>query len=454
MQSSKQSTNSFSSSLGAIMAAVGSAVGLGNIWRFPYICGKYGGGAFLLVYICFVFGIGMMLMMSEFVIGRRSRHTPVKAFESLSPKHKGWRYVGVLGLITCFFILAQYLVISGWTLSYFFDAITGRMATMGQDSVVLKEYFTAFSTSALRPVVFLSVFAVLTAIVILGGVQKGIEAVSKVLMPVLVVLLVLLCVRSLTLPGASKGLEYLFSPDFSKLTAEGVLAAMGQAMFSLSVGMGVMIVYGSYIPVSDNLFRTSMWITASDTFIAILAGVAIFPAVFSCGMEPTSGPGLSFCVLPSVFNSMGGVMGTIFASMFFLLLGIAALTSAISLLEALSAWLLETLRTHRWTATLIVIVAEIALAVVVSLSNGVWSDFHITDITFFDFVDRLNSIYLPPLGALGTVLFLGWVLPSDELHDELSNQGTLRAVYYPAVRFIIRWVAPLALLVVFVSSLL
>lgn len=454
MQSSKQSTNSFSSSLGAIMAAVGSAVGLGNIWRFPYICGKYGGGAFLLVYICFVFGIGMMLMMSEFVIGRRSRHTPVKAFESLSPKHKGWRYVGVLGLITCFFILAQYLVISGWTLSYFFDAITGRMATMGQDSVVLKEYFTAFSTSALRPVVFLSVFAVLTAIVILGGVQKGIEVVSKVLMPVLVVLLVLLCVRSLTLPGASKGLEYLFSPDFSKLTAEGVLAAMGQAMFSLSVGMGVMIVYGSYIPVDDNLFRTSMWITASDTFIAILAGVAIFPAVFSCGMEPTGGPGLSFCVLPSVFNSMGGVMGTIFASMFFLLLGIAALTSAISLLEALSAWLLETLRTHRWIATLVIIVAEIAVAVVVSLGNGVWSDFHITGITIFDFVDRLNSIYLPPLCAFGTVLFVAWVMPSGDVRDELSNHGTLRAAYYPAFRFIIRWVAPLALLVVFVSSLL
>lgn len=436
------------------MAAVGSAVGLGNIWRFPYICGKYGGGAFLLIYICFVFGIGMMLMLSEFVIGRRSRHTPVKAFEKLAPNHKGWRYVGALGLITCFFILAQYLVISGWTLNYFFDAVTGRMATMGQDSIALKDYFDAFSTSAFRPVVFLSIFAVLTAIVILGGVQKGIEAVSKVLMPVLVVLLVLLCVRSLTLPGASKGLEYLFSPDFSKLTSEGVLAAMGQAMFSLSVGMGVMIVYGSYIPVSDNLFRTSMWITASDTFIAILAGVAIFPAVFSCGMEPTGGTGLSFCVLPCVFNSMGGVMGTFFASIFFLLLGIAALTSAISLLEALSAWLLETLRTHRWTATLVVIVAEIAVAVVVSLSNGVWSGFHITGITLFDFVDRLNSIYLPPLCAFGTVLFVAWAMPSDDVRDELSNQGTLRAAYYPVFRCIIRWLAPLALLVVFVSSLL
>lgn len=454
MQSSKQSTNSFSSSLGAIMAAVGSAVGLGNIWRFPYICGKYGGGAFLLVYLCFVFGIGMMLMLSEFVIGRRSRHTPVKAFESLWPKNKNWHYVGVLGLITCFFILAQYLVISGWTLSYFFDAITRRLATMGQDAMLISTYFNEFSTAAGRPVLFLAIFAVLTAVVILGGVQKGIEAVSKVLMPVLVVLLVVLCVRSLTLPNASKGLEYLFSPDFSKLTAEGMLAAMGQAMFSLSVGMGVMIVYGSYIPVSDNLFRTSMWITASDTFIAILAGVAIFPAVFSCGMEPTEGPGLSFCVLPSVFNSMGGVMGTISASIFFLLLGIAALTSAISLLEALSAWLVETLRGRRWVATLVIVAAEVALASVVSLSRGVWSHFHITGITFFDFVDKLNSIYLPPLCAFGTVLFVAWVMPSDDVYDELSNHGALRARYYPAFRFIIRWLAPLALVVVFVSSLL
>lgn len=434
------------------MAAVGSAVGLGNIWRFPYICGKYGGGAFLLVYLCFVFGIGMVLMMSEFVMGRRSRHTPVKAFASLSPKHQGWKYVGLLGIVTCFFILSQYLVISGWTLSYFFDAFTGRLATMGLDARRIEDYFNVFSTSAVRPVVFLAIFAVLTAVVILCGVQKGIEMVSKVLMPVLVVLLVVLSVRSLTLPGAAKGLEYLFSPDFSKLTTEGVLAAMGQAMFSLSVGMGVMIVYGSYIPVSDNLLRTSMWITASDVFIAVLAGVAIFPAVFSCGLEPAGGPGLSYCVLPNVFNSMGTVPGIIFATLFFLLLSIAALTSAISLLEALSAWLVETLRGRRWVATMLIVAAELVLASVVSLSNGVWNHFHVGGVSFFDFVDRLNSIYLPPLCAFGTVLFVAWVMPVADVRDELSNHGTLRTRYFPVYRFIIRWLAPLALTVVFVSS--
>ncbi|KWW31645.1 MAG: neurotransmitter:Na+ symporter, NSS family [bacterium P3] len=436
------------------MAAVGSAVGLGNIWRFPYICGKYGGGAFLLVYLCFAFGIGMVLMMSEFVIGRRSRHTPMRAFASLSPRRKGWRYIGLLGIVTCFFILSQYFVISGWTLSYFFDAVTGRLATMGQDAAAIGCYFTEFSTSASRPVVFLTVFALLTAVVILCGVQKGIEAVSKVLMPVLVVLLVVLCIRSLTLPGASRGLSYLFSPDFSKLSAEGVLAALGQAMFSLSVGMGVMIVYGSYIPASDDLFRTSMWITASDVLIAVLSGVAIFPAVFSCGLEPAGGPGLSYCVLPNVFNSMGGVTGVVFSAIFFLLLSIAALTSSISLLEALSAWLVETLRTRRFVSTLIIVAAEIALASIVSLSNGMWSHLQVGGDTFFDFVDRLNSIYLPPLCAFGTVLFFAWVMPEADVRDELTNHGVLRAVYYPVFRFIVRWLAPLALVVVFLTSIL
>lgn len=434
------------------MAAVGSAVGLGNIWRFPYICGKYGGGAFLLVFLLFVFFIGMMLMMCEFVIGRRSRHATVQAYSTLAPHKRGWRMVGVLGIVTCFFILAQYWVISGWTLSYFFDAITGRLAQMGQDTEAIKDYFSTFSTSAARPVVCLAIFAVLTAVVILAGVQRGIEKVSKLLMPLLVVLLLVMCVRSLTLPGATKGLEYLFYPDFSKLTAEGVLAALGQALFSLSVGMGAMIVYGSYIPADSNLFRSSMWITASDTFIAILSGVAIFPAVFSCGLEPTGGAGLSFCVLPNVFNSMGTLAGIFFASIFFLLLAIAALTSAISILETLSAFLIDSGRLKRSSATVLVVCAEVMLAAVVSLGGGMWSHIHIAGQNFFNFTDRLNSIYLPPLCALGTVLFLGWVVPSNDVYDELSNHGTVKATFYPLFRFIIRYVAPLALIIIFVST--
>lgn len=443
---------SFSSSFGAIMAAVGSAVGLGNIWRFPYICGKYGGGAFLVVYLCFVFLLGAVLMMSEFVIGRRSQHTQMKAFTSLAPNHKGWCIFGLLGVIASFFILSQYLVLSGWTTGYLCKAVSGSLASLGTDATAISAYFTTFSTSPLQPVIFLTIFSVLVLVVILGGVQKGIENVSKVLMPILVVLILVLCVRSLTLPGAGKGVEYLFSPDFSKLSGEGVLAALGQALFSLSVGMGVMVVYGSYIPVSDNIFKTSMWITACDTLIAVLAGLSIFPAVFSCGFDPAGGPGLVFCVLPNVFNTMG-TAGSIFAAIFFVLLAVAALTSAISLLEGLTAWFCEHTHASRRLAAPFFFLLTTALGIVFALSFSTLSEVKITGYNLFDFVDRLNSIYLPPICALGTVIFFGWVLPEKDVKDELSNHGTLKIGYYPVFRFLARYVAPLALLVVLISGI-
>ena len=444
---------SFSSNLGAIMAAVGSAVGLGNIWRFPYICGKYGGGAFLIVYLCFVFLLGSVLMMSEFVIGRRAQHTPIKAFQALCPKHKAWGLVGLLGIITSFFIISQYLVISGWTTGYVWNSISGTLASLGTDSGAISSFFKEFSTSQWDPVLFLSVFAVLALVIILGGVQKGIENVSKVLMPLLVLLVLVLCVRSLTLPGAGKGVEYLFSPDFTKLTGEGVLAALGQALFSLSVGMGVLLVYGSYIPVNDNIFKTAMWITACDTLIAVLAGLAIFPAVFSCGFEPAGGPGLVFHVLPNVFNTMG-TTGTIFASIFFVLLMVAAITSAISLLEALTAWFSEHTGTRRVVGALLFFVLTTALGILFSLSLGSLSHIKIAGLCLFDFVDRMNSIYLPPLCALGTIIFFGWVLPEEDVKDELSNHGTLKIGYYRLFRFLARYVVPVALLVVLVAGML
>lgn len=446
--------NSFSSSIGAIMAAVGSAVGLGNIWRFPYICGKYGGGAFLIVYLLFVFLIGMVLMMSEFVIGRRSQHSPAKAFSTLTPKHKGWTIIGILGVITLFFIQSQYHLISGWVLNYFADSCTGTIAALGQNAEAVESHFQLFSTSSGRPIIYMAIFAIITGVIIIGGVQNGIERISKILMPFLLVLILILCVRSLTLPGASKGLAYLFNPDFSKLTGEGILAALGQALFSLSVGMGVMVVYGSYIPVDDNLFKTSLWITASDTLIAILAGIAIFPAVFSCGLEPAGGPGLVFNVLPQVFNSMTPVVGSIFAAIFFLLVVIAALTSNISLLEGLSAWLSETIGSPRLKSTIIFGLATMAMAAIISLSNGVLSSVKIGGDTIFVFVDNLNSIYLPPICALLTVIYLGWVMPEKDVRDELSNHGVLKIGYYKAYLFLARFVAPIALTVVLISGIM
>ena len=435
------------------MAAVGSAVGLGNIWRFPYICGKYGGGAFLIIYLCFVFLLGSVLMMSEFVIGRRSQHTPVRAYQALYPKNKAWGLVGVLGVITSFFILSQYLVVSGWTTGYMWHAVSGTLASLGNDAASISSFFTQFSTHPYSPVIFLVVFSFVVLLIIIGGVQKGIENVSKALMPVLVLLVLVLCVRSLTLPGAGKGVEYLFSPDFSKLTGEGVLAALGQALFSLSVGMGVMLVYGSYIPVNDNIFKTAMWITVFDTLIAVLSGLAIFPAVFSCGFEPTGGPGLVYVVLPNVFNSMGKA-GVVFASMFFVLLVVAAITSAISLLEVLTAWVCEHTGCRRLVGALIFFLLSTGLGVVFTLSMGPLSHIKLGGLVLFDFIDRLNSIYLPPLCALGTIIFFGWVMPEEDIKDELSNHGTLKIGYYGLFRFLARYMAPLALLIVLVSGIL
>ncbi len=444
----------FSSSFGAIMAAAGSAIGLGNIWRFPYICGKYGGGAAIVLYLLFVFLIGMTLLLSELVIGRRTGHTPMKAYETLRPQRKGWRYVGLIGLVTSFLVLCIYLVISGWTLNYFWESVTGTLASIADGD--FKAHFDAFASSAVAPVVCLVVFMALTLVVILGGVQNGIEKVSKILMPVLLVLVLLLCVRSLTLPGASQGLNYLFHPDFSQLSWEGVLAILGQALFSLSVGMGVMIVYGSYIPKGDSLFKSAMWITVCDTAIAILAGVAIFPAVFACGQAPDGGPGLVFNVLPVVFNSMGKVGSIVFGGAFFLLLAVAALTSAISLLEALTAWGAEYGK-KRSTSAVILSVISVLIAVVAcySFNGGMLNGFKLADMSFFDWLDKLTGSYLPPVCALLTIIFFGWFFKEEEIKDELSNGGTLKVGYFDVFfRFLVRFLAPAALVATLVVGII
>lgn len=443
----------FTSSFGVVMAAAGSAVGLGNIWRFPYICGQYGGAACLFVYLLFVFLIGMVLLMTEFVIGRRSGFAAEKAFPALCPKRPAWKLVGLYGMFTCFLILSIYLVISGWTLGYFWESVTGTLASIADDG--FKGHFDAFVASSWKPVVFLVIFLIFTLLVILGGVQKGIEKVSKLLMPILLVLVLLLCVRSLTLPGASKGLDYLFHPDFSQLTWDGILAILGQALFSLSVGMGAMIVYGSYIPRDSNILKNAMWITVCDVSIAVLAGIAIFPAVFAAGQNPADGPGLVYQVLPVVFNSMGTV-GQIFAILFFLLLVLAALTSAISLLETLTAWLADK-GMKRKVAAVIVTLLEAALGVFVAYSytGGPLSDITPGGKNFFDWVNDLTGAYLPPIGALLTVIFFGWVMKKEDIYDELSNHGVLKVSWFKVFyHILVRFVAPAALLVSLVAGIL
>ena len=452
IMASSTNNNTFSSNLGVILAAVGSAVGLGNVWRFPYICGKYGGGAFLLVYLVFVFLLGGTMMISEFVIGRHTRQNPSKALPTLVPSKPGWRFAGHFGVLANFVTLALYWVIAGWTTFYFIDSCTGTISSLGVEATAVTTFFNSFVSNPWLPIASLVGFGIVSMAVIMGGVRKGIEAVSKLLMPILALLLVGLCIFSLTLDGAGAGLSYMFQFDFSKLTSEAILAALGQALFSLSVGIGMMIVYGGYIPKEDNLVKTTLWITLADTLIAVMAGVAIFPAVFSCGMEPTEGAGLVFKVLPVVFNSMGGA-GQFVAIAFFLLLVVAALTSAISMLEVLSVWFTENTRLQRRGAALVSTVATLGVAVVLSLSNGVLGDAKVFGRTFFDIFDLLSGTYLFPLSALALSIFAGWVMPVDVIRDEMSTDGTQQPALISIFRFLLRYIVPLALIVVLVASI-
>ena len=438
----------FTSNFGAIVAAAGGAIGLGNIWRFPYVAGSNGGGAFVLVYLFFIFFIGVPLLLSEFIIGRRSQHNAVGAFRTLTPKYKQWALVGMLGIFTTFLIYSFYSVVAGWTLNYVVLSVSGSLSGLTPHEVT--DVFFNFTQSSWLPIIYQFIFLTITGLIIIAGVQKGIEKYTKILLPILFFLMLLMCARSLTLDGAKQGVEFLFKPDFSALTWGGVLAALGQAMLSLSIGTGASITYGSYIQKKDNLFKTSLWITGADTLIALLAGLAIFPAVFAFGMSPASGPSLVYEVLPNVFNSMVG--GQFFAILFFLLLSVAALTSTILLLEILVLWMIEEWKWTRVKASIIASLAVFMVGIFCSLSFGVLHDFTICGRTIFDLFDLLTASYLMPIGALALIIYLGWFYPRTEILDELSNGGILRASYFKYYYFIIRYIAPLALIIVLILA--
>lgn len=439
----------FTSNIGAILAAAGGAVGLGNIWRFPYMLGQNGGGAFLLIYIFFVFLIGIPLMMTEFIIGRRSQSNAVGAYHKLAPNQKGWLILGILSILGGLLIYAFYSVVAGWTLNYLMLACGGKLA--GKDTQAITHTFTNFTQGTWWPLASQFLFLILTGAVVTMGVQKGIEKISKILMPALFILLIAMCVRSLTLSGASQGLTFLLKPDFSKITSQTVLSALGQSFFSLSLGMGCMVTYGSYIQKSDKLFKTSAWIAACDTFVALLAGAVIFPAVFAFGMNPASGPELVYIVLPNVFNSMPA--GNLFAIIFFLLLSIAALTSTISLLEILVAFGVEELHWKRKTSSIISTLAVFIIGSICTLSFGPLKEFHLLDRTIFELFDFLTASYLMPLGALLMTIFLGWFYPKVEVKDELSNGGKLKVRAFNLYYLILRYIAPLALLIILISGI-
>ncbi|MFW6224710.1 MAG: sodium-dependent transporter [Bacteroidota bacterium] len=439
----------FSSKFGVVAAAAGSAVGLGNIWKFPYVLGESGGGAFLIIYLIFVLSIGLPLMISEFIIGRKGRTDVFGSFKNLAPKTL-WPFVGYMGIGAAFLILAFYGVVAGWSLEYIIKAISNTFADKSSEQI--KEAFDTFKSGIFRPILWQLIFMGLTAFIVYSGIKDGIEKYAKILMPLLVILIIILDIRAITLPNAGQGLEFLLKPDFSKLSANGVLRALGQAFFSLSLGMGALITYGSYIDNKNNLTTTAFEVTLADTLIALLAGIAIFPAVFAFGIPPTAGPELIYITLPNVFQQMPG--GYIFSIMFFVLLGVAALTSSISILEVVVAYFVEELNIKRHQATFLATGLISVLGIFCGLSIGNNLDgLRPFGMNLFDLLERISSDLLLPLGGLLIAVFVGWYLGKKQVKDELSNQGTLRVKYLNLLLFILKFIAPFAIALVFMESM-
>lgn len=449
MAEEQKNRDGFGSKLGVIAATAGSAIGLGNIYRFPCELGNNGGAAFLLVYLCFVLMLGIPVMLCELVIGRRSHQGPVGAFKKLAPK-SAWPAMGYLGVLCGFLILAFYSTVAGWTLEYIVKAVGDSFR--GKDLAAIEQDFTAFHEKGWLNVVWQAVFLFLTGFVVFGGVQKGIERFSKILMPVLLVILIILGVRSVTLPGAQEGLTFLFKPDFSKISGDVLVRAMGQSFFSLSLGMGLLIAYGSYIKKDDNMTSTAFSVVLADTLIALLAGIVIFPAAFSFGVKPTAGMGLMFNTIPMIFNQMTG--GYWFCIIFFLLLAIAALTSTISLLEVVVNYFTEELHVTRKKATVISAFLALIVGVFSSLSLSSNSPFVIAGHSFFDVLDFVTLNIMLPIGGMFIVIFVGWRLGKSQFFEEISNEGKLKAPLKACVFFLIRYIAPIAIAIIFVSGLL
>jgi len=435
--------------LSAILVAAGSAVGLGNIWRFPYVAGENGGGAFLLIYIGCILLLGLPVLLAEFAIGRNSHRNSVGAYKSIAERSKGWSIIGYNSVAATFLILGFYFVVSGWTLEYFIVSITGDISHY-TSSAVNTELFDSFTLNPVRPIIYTLIFVLLTHIVIVLGVRKGIERSAKMLMPLLFVILIILSARSITLPNGIEGLKFFFRPDFSKVTAGTFLDAMGQAFFSLSISLGCMITYASYFKDDTDLRTTAVNVTLLDSAVAVLAGTVIFPAVFSAGIAPEAGPSLVFITLPGIFNTMA--LGTLWSSIFFLLLVLAALTSTISLHEVLTAYIHEEWHFSRKNAARTATIATALLACAASLSLGIWRNCTICGATLFDALDLLTANIMLPLGGLFTSLFVGWKMDGNLLHDEITNRGKLKFGLYRTFVILLRYVCPVLLLVIFLYN--
>lgn len=441
----QQSRETFGSQVGFVFAAAGSAIGLGNIWRFPYLAGMYGGAAFLFVYLAIVVVVGVVCFIGEVSFGRHTRQSNVGAFKSIN---KAWAPAGLIGILAGFMILSFYSVVGGWTIRYFFQAFSGFFA----DPVASGDFFGAFISDPLMPIIYHALFMGATIWIVYNGIQDGIEKYSNIMMPALFVLILILVVRSLTLPGGQEGLAFYLKPDFSKITGETLLAALGQVFFTLSLGMGSILTYGSYLGKDENIPNVSTIVPFMDTLIAFMAGLIIFPAVFAYGFEPGQGGGLAFVTLPAVFSAMPA--GNLFGAAFFFLLFLAALTSAISLLEPVAAYMMEE---HGWTrnkAVLIMGSIIFLVGVVASLSNGAWSHISFFGDNFFDFLDNTSGNILLPVSGLVTSIFIAWVWGSEHALKEATNDGTITFAWGKLwANVLIKYVAPILITLVFLSSI-
>ena len=449
-----KSRENFGSRAAVIMAMAGSAIGLGNIWRFPYILGEYGGAAFILLYIAASVMVALPLFFAESVIGRRSRSNAYGALRSLAPGTK-WHWAGILTILSPLLILSYYSVVGGWSVQYLFKSLSFDFTTASPEAV--SGFFGQFISSSWQPILAHTAFLAMVAGIVLGGVKKGIEKFSNIAMPVLFVLILVLIVYSLTLPGAGKGVSYLLKPDFSKVNASAAAAALGQAFFSLSLGVGTILTYASYVKKEENLLVSGLGTAASDLVFAILAAFAIMPAVFAAGIEPGAGPGLVFETLPFIFNQMAAsapVTSSIISIVFFVAILAAALTSAISMLEVGVAFLTEEKGFKRVPATLLLAFLTWLVGILCSLSFGPLSGKLVLGQTFFDLLDKLCSNWLMPLGGLVFTLFVGWKMRKADVRDELTNGGSCNRVLSRVFYFLIRYVAPVGILAVFFSNLL
>lgn len=442
----------FKSTLGVILATAGSAVGLGNVWRFPYMTGKDGGASFILIYVICVMLLGIPCMISEFIIGRHAASNTARAYRKVGGRW--WTAVGVVAVATGFLITCYYVIVSGWCFNYMYSTLTGEL-TGDKDSIVA--YFKEFTSSPWRPVLWAMLFMVVTHFVITRGVRSGIEKASKAFMPTLFILLLIIVGASCMLPDAGKGIAFLLQPDFSKITGGVVLDALGQSFYSLSIGMGCICTYASYFSRETNLTRSAMQISIIDCMVAILAGLMIFPAAFAVGVSPDSGPSLIFITLPNVFNQAFASMpliGTAISLAFYALMSLAALTSLISLHEVSTAFFQEELHLSRHKGATIVSVVCGFIGVFCSLSLCdidwlTWAGRSLFD--WFDFIT--GQIFLPLVGFFTSIL-VGWVLPRKLVYSEFTNNGTIQTSLFRIFLFCVRFVCPTGILLVFLNQMI